>query len=226
MEPQAKAERVILLHAAVVGSSSLNLFGRRLSALGFEVLIPPYPNRRLDVEGCARHLLPLWRKLASQAAPAYVHLAGHSLGGLVARKLISLHQPANLGRLVTLGTPHLGSPLADFFRRFAFYHKLFGPVGEDLTTGRDIGELCPWPPPCPTGLIAGCLDFGPGTWLLPLASDGTVTRSSAQPYGGHDYALVPATHTTIPFLKRSAALTAAFFRTGSFAAAQGSSCHI
>ncbi len=213
--PPAAAETVVLLHAAVVGPWSLALFAHRLGRLGFTVHTPGYPNRRLDIPGCAEHLLPLWTRLAEEA-PGPVHLAGHSMGGLVARRLVRLHQPPNLGRLVTMGTPHLGSPLADRGQRRTFYRRLFGPAGADLTTDHPLDWLAPWPPPCDIGLIAGSLPIGPGTFRLPWLSDGTVTRASAQPPGGDDYALVPATHTTIPYLWKTARLTADFFRTGRF----------
>ena len=206
---------IILLHAAVVNHLSLKLFGRRLTDLGFRVVIPPYPNRRLPITDCADWLLPLWRSV-SDSAEAAVHLAGHSMGGLVARRLIHLYQPPNLGRLVTMGTPHLGSPLANILRKYGFFHKLFGPAGENMVTGQAIDDLCPWPPPCETGLIAGTIPIGPGTLIMPCDSDGTVTHISSQPAGASDYARVPASHTTIPYIRRTALLTANFLRTGRF----------
>lgn len=208
-------ETVLLLHAAVVGRSSLSLLARRLRGLGFRAYNPAYPNRRLDVAACAESLVPTL-KLLEQSAQGPIHLVGHSMGGLVARRLLHLHQPANLGRLVTLGTPHLGSPLADLLHRRGFYQKLFGPAGQDLTSGRDLDWPAPWPPPYPIGLLAGHIPIGPGTFILPWNSDGTVTRGSSQPPGGSDYVLVPATHTTLPYLKRTARLVASFLRTGSF----------
>lgn len=211
----AAPETVILLHAAVVNRASLALFGRRLARLGFAVHNLAYPNRRLDIFGCAEYLRPIFESLA-EAAPGPVHLAGHSMGGLVARRLLYLHQPENFRRLVTLGSPHLGSPLADIFHKFNFYKKLFGPAGQDLVTGRPIDWLSPWPPPYPIGLIAGSIPIGPGTFSLRHPSDGTVRLVSAQPYGGAAYATVPATHTTIPYLKKTARLCAAFFRSGVF----------
>ncbi len=216
MSPDFPAPTAVLLHAAVVGRGTLALFGRRLAALGFRVHIPGYPNRRLDLAGCAEHLAPILARLADEAAPAPTHLVGHSLGGLVARRLLHLHCPANFGRLVTLGTPHLGSPLADRFHRRAWFQKLFGPVGRELTTGRPIDWAAPWPPPYDIGLLAGTIPVGPGTLTLTWISDGTVSRASSQPWGGTDYARVPATHTTIPMLKKTARLTANFLTTGRF----------
>ena len=206
---------IFLVHAAVVQRSSLALFARRLRSLGFEVHNQSYPNRRLDVAGCAEYLRPGLIHL-SETSPGPVHLVGHSLGGLVIRRLLDLHQPSNLGRVVTLGTPHRGSRLADLLHRRWFYRKLFGPAGQDLTSDRPLDWVGPWPPPYPIGLVAGSLPIGPGTGLLPWTSDGTVARESAQPPGGTDYALVPATHTTLPFLKITARLTASFLRNGRF----------
>jgi triacylglycerol lipase len=61
------------------------------------------------------------RRLGEQIAAAFpgepVHLIGHSMGGLDARYLLA--DPAWLGRissLTTIGTPHLGSALADCAR--------------------------------------------------------------------------------------------------------------
>lgn len=208
-------DTVILLHAAVVNKSSLALFARRLKKLGFRVHNLPYPNRKLDIFGCAEFLLPIFQSLA-QSVPARLHMAGHSMGGLVARRLLYLHQPEKFSRLVTLGSPHLGSPLADLLHNYGFYKKLFGPAGQDLVTGRPIDWLAPWPPSYEIGLIAGSVPIGPGSFHLLHPSDGTVRQVSAQPHGGSGYALVPATHTTIPYLKKTARLTAAFFRSGHF----------
>lgn len=216
MENDCK-DTAVLLHAAVVNRSSLALFARRLRKLGFIVHNLPYPNRRLDVFGCAEHLQPIFKNLA-EAAPGKVHLAAHSLGGLVARRLLHLHLPDNFGRLATMGTPHLGSPLADMLHNYGFYRKLFGPAGQDLLTARPIDWLAPWPPPYEIGLIAGSIPIGPGTFHLIHPSDGTVRKVSAQPYGASAYATVPATHTTIPYLNKTARLVAAFFKSGQFEA--------
>ncbi len=207
-------ETVILIHAAVVGHQSLALLGRRLVRLGFRVHNLPYPNRKLDVRGCAEFLEPSFQRIAGESLK--IHLVGHSMGGLVARRLLYLHQPANFGRLVTLGTPHRGSPLADYLHHWPFYQKLFGPAGQDLTTKHPLDRLAPWPPPYDIGLVAGYIPLGPGTLFMTWASDGTVAHISSQPPGGTDYLRVPATHTTIPFLKRTARLTGGFLKTGRF----------
>ncbi|MDR1611983.1 MAG: alpha/beta hydrolase [Planctomycetota bacterium] len=211
----AGREHVVLLHAAVVGKWSLARFGKRLEKLGFAIHNPGYPNRRLNLPDCALHLLPEWERIAA-STPDRIHLVGHSMGGLIARRLVHLHQPRNLGRMVTLGTPHRGSPLADRLHDWKAFQWLFGPAGQDLVTGRELDWPAPWPPPCEIGLVAGSVPFGPGTLTLKRPNDGTVAEESSLPPGGTDRARVPATHTTIPYHPRTARLAAAFLRTGSF----------
>jgi len=214
-------ETVVLLHAAVVSHHSLFLLARRLRKRGFRVFNLDYPNRRFGVLDCADSLYPVFRDLSARIA-GRVHIVGHSMGGLVARQLLQMYQPPNFGRLVTLGTPHCGSRLADVFQDWFFYEKLFGPAGDDLVTNRRLNWVGTWPPPYEIGLIAGTVPLGPGIFLLRHPCDGTVARGSAQPSGGTDYATVRATHTTIPFLKKTADLTARFLRTGRFNGQAGS----
>lgn len=217
-------DTVVLLHAAVVSHRSLFVLARRLKNRGFRIFNLDYPNRKLGVLDCADSLYPMFRDLSvvSARAGGRIHIVGHSMGGLVARHLLQMYQPPNFGRLVTLGTPHRGSRLADVLQDWFIYEKLFGPAGDDLVTNQRLNWVGPWPPPYEIGLIAGTVPIGPGLFLLRHPSDGTVARGSAQPPGGTDYATVRATHTLIPFLKKTADLTARFFRTGRFNGQAGS----
>src|SRR5262249_51798438 len=77
------------------------------------------------------------RKLGERSEAAFgdepVHIIAHSMGGLDARVLLS--DPAWSGRilsLTTIGTPHLGSPLADFAKvRAGRIYRLLEAVGLD-----------------------------------------------------------------------------------------------
>jgi triacylglycerol lipase len=77
------------------------------------------------------------RRLGEQVAAAFpdepVHLIGHSMGGLDARLLAS--DPAWAGRvlsLTTIGTPHLGSSIADFAQlRAGRIYRLLAKLGID-----------------------------------------------------------------------------------------------
>ncbi|VVM84195.1 hypothetical protein PS647_02479 [Pseudomonas fluorescens] len=73
---------------------------------------------RQDNFHTAQKLAELLEKLHSQEPGARVTLVGHSMGGLVSRLLLEQtqyqQQPwfASITQLITLGTPHLGAPLA------------------------------------------------------------------------------------------------------------------
>jgi hypothetical protein len=112
------------------------------------VLILGYPSFRDDFETEAARLAARLRQLVPPRAP--VCFLGHSLGGLMTRRLAA--EPDFLGRtrcLVTLGTPHQGSALA----RLAV-----GKLGRALT---------------PESKLFGCLNAlpdPPGARLVALAS--------------------------------------------------------
>ena len=83
----------------------------RLQAAGNRVLAPQVP----PIAGVELRAQQLARKIDAAFPGAAVHLVGHSMGGLDARLLAS--DPAWRGRILsvtTIGTPHLGSALAEF----------------------------------------------------------------------------------------------------------------
>ena len=72
------------------------------------------------------------------AGTSQVDIVGHSMGGLVARNYISANAAtaAKVRRLITLGTPYLGSPK---FLKALMYGDQFGP--SFLGLGLDPGEV-------------------------------------------------------------------------------------
>ncbi len=76
-----------------------------------------------------------------------VHLIGHSLGGLIARALPHLVKETNFLSVVSLATPHRGSPLAEWIRLLPQYrpmiHRAFlllnYRIEEKLATFHDLG---------------------------------------------------------------------------------------
>jgi triacylglycerol lipase len=81
-----------------------------MAGVGAPFLIPGLP-RAASVRERAEALA---RVLAGSAAPAFV-LVGHSMGGLDSRFVAARLDPGRrVKAVVTLGTPHRGSPLADW----------------------------------------------------------------------------------------------------------------
>jgi triacylglycerol lipase len=82
-----------------------------LRAAGNRVLVTKVP----PIAGIAMRAQRLGEQIAATFPDEPVHLIGHSMGGLDARMLLS--DPAWARRvlsLTTIGTPHLGSSIADF----------------------------------------------------------------------------------------------------------------
>lgn len=57
---------------------------------------------------------------ANYGLKPHFHIIGHSMGGLVARRYI-YDNPNTVANLVTLGTPHHGSPLANFYKWLSYF---------------------------------------------------------------------------------------------------------
>ena len=94
--------------------------------------VPPFASITVRATELTRALRAL--------GPGRTHLVAHSMGGLDARfALAHLGLQENVSSLVTVGTPHRGTPIADassrLFRGSQFFQKKLGSV-LDLTTAR------------------------------------------------------------------------------------------
>jgi triacylglycerol lipase len=154
----------------------------RLERLGVTVLAP----RLSPTAGVETRAAELAAFVKREVGSSPVHLIGHSLGGLDARQAVThLGLPATT--VTTVGTPHRGSPVADWVAR------LLGGDGavHDLTTaacGR-FNERTPDAPGVRYFSVAGVI--GPGWltagWAVPSRlvqraegpNDGVVSVASA-----------------------------------------------
>ena len=187
---------------------------RAIAGAGFETLNLGYPSRTAPIETLA--------DIALEKAAAFLpgareplHVVGHSLGGLLARAMIRAAPTLNPGRVVTLGTPHAGSEIADLLVGTWPYRRLFGPAGAQLTT-RPV-----WRPERVTfclGAIAGDRAFDPlSWWLIPGPNDGKVSAVRAGIDGMTDRITLHAAHTLMPRNRTVIAQTIHFLRNGCFA---------
>jgi pimeloyl-ACP methyl ester carboxylesterase len=111
---------VILLHGFGTSSAVTAPLARYLKReLGRPVIRVPLGGRLPihlgDVRESAARVLAEIERHAAEAGFAYVDVVGHSLGGLVATYLLkALDRGRRVRRVVTLGTPHRGTPAALF----------------------------------------------------------------------------------------------------------------
>jgi triacylglycerol lipase len=142
---------IVLVHGASmygsklkIGFLSLGDYWRRLPAFlsssGTEVKVPYLPDAGID--GRAKALQEFLEK---EAKGRKVNIIAHSLGGLDARYLVSVLRSDLVASITTVGTPHHGTPLADWvewqIRKRSFWYWFFRITGHDLTLRRFLPEM-------------------------------------------------------------------------------------
>ncbi|KQP41816.1 hypothetical protein ASF34_08710 [Methylobacterium sp. Leaf106] len=216
------AEGIVLLHGIARRSASLGRMERAFRAEGYRTLNLDYPGRKATIQTIVEGAAPQVTAFASGLRR--LHFVTHSMGGLVARGIITRYRPANLGRVVMLGPPNGGSEVADFLHRMRPYRLFFGPAGAQLTTHRSedlttlLGEV-----DFPLGVIAA----DRSVWLiesfliLPRPNDGRVSVARTRVTGMSDHLTLHTTHDLV--ILNRAAITASirFIRHGRFRDAPG-----
>jgi triacylglycerol lipase len=172
--------------------------------------------------GIARRAAKLGERIRAAFPDEPVHIIGHSMGGLDARQL--LNDPSWQGRvlsLTTIGTPHLGSTLAEAARfRLGGVYRLLESAGLDHRGFHDITpraariwhEATPTPERVACFSIAGdpvlkdvCWPIRPLHGLMERwegPNDGLVSVASAEAFG------TPLTACPVDHLRQMNWLTA------------------
>ena len=209
---------VVLLHGLGRTGLSLRTIAAALRKAGYPTLSPWYGLRRSMPEIIAL----LQPRIAAFAAahPGPLHIVTHSLGGLVARAIITAHRPDTLGRVVMLAPPHGGSELADFVTGIGLGTVILGRVGGHLRTARaDSHEAELGSVDFDCGIIAGDRTFDPilAPLLLPVPNDGKVSVAATKIAGMRDHLVLPVQHTRMVQDAAVIAQIKAYLATGAFA---------
>lgn len=221
----AVSEAVVLLHGLLRTSASMRVMERALITSGYRTLNLDYDSRRKSLEALSEEIRPAIEVFCAERSEQ-VHFVTHSMGGLLARVYLARHRPPRLGRVVMLGPPNDGSPLADLLHRSAMFRMVFGPAGQQLTTRyaailRDICGLADFE----VGIIAGTRSANilSSGLVFHEPNDGKVAVRSTRLDGMADHITIPATHA---FMMRNHAVvsaTLAFLRNGNFASERAGS---
>ncbi|KAF0219586.1 MAG: hypothetical protein FD174_1841 [Geobacteraceae bacterium] len=202
----APPETVILVHGLWMTGMELRWLGRRLKRCGFAVRYFRYPSWR----GCFTDAALRLSEAVARADGERVHLAGHSLGGMVIAKMLELAPTHKIHRIALLGSPIRGNAVAGSLARYGVGRFILGPVARE-----GIIEKRPsWPAGRELLVVAGTLPLGFGVFFgLSFPHDGTVAMAETEVPGAQTL-LVRASHMGMLISSRLAAGLCAFFRTG------------
>lgn len=190
----------------------LSLLRLRLRRCGYHVLIFSYPSMRNTLsENAAR----LSRFVASVAAPG-IHLAGHSMGGLVILQMLHEHSPSpRIRRIVLLGTPYHGGHAASALAQSAPGRWMLGrSMLQWLNQGKPgLADQIE------TGVIAGSRNLGIGHLVvqLPRPNDSVVAVEETRVPGAQDHIVLRVSHSGMLISSGVAKQICAFLKTGRFA---------
>jgi hypothetical protein len=204
---------VVIVHGLYMHGLAMLPLQRRLGACGFHCRQFSYPSLRLTVAQNAARLAQI---LCGIDTPV-VHFLCHSLGGLVVRAMLVQSSWQRPGRVLTLGTPHLGS----FVAKRLGASSVFGPiVGNSLVHGLD-GDLPPWPDEREVATIAGDKAVGMGRLVpgLPKPNDGTVALAETDLGPGFPRVVLPVSHTSMLFSRSVASYACCYLESGRFPSA-------
>lgn len=213
--PPLSGKAVILIHGIIRSSKAMSRLEEELTDAGYIVVALDYPSTRVPIADAAAYLREV---IASLDGVEQIDFVVHSLGGLVVRSYLqqTAEQPdPRLQRLVMLGTPHRGSPLADFAQENLALRALLGPAGGQLVA-TDNGLLATLPTPrlefaCIAGARGDAQGFNP---FIPGDDDGVVAVDSALLPGAADSLQLPVLHSLLPFDERVISAVRRFLETG------------
>lgn len=218
-------EGAILIHGMGLKAqgASMRPLAARLRRAGYQAVCLDYPAYKLSMEEAVSVLTPRVRAAASRFSRC--HLIGHSLGGVLAVRMADVVPEDRRGRVVQLGSPNLGSPLAALAGRVPTVRRVLGPVLEELAVTRDPAAVRA-ANKAEVGAVAGVTSWGPAAYVprrfapdlvggFAEDSDGKVAVSSALAIAD-EAAVLPIGHAFLPTSRRVADCVAQYLSTGCF----------
>ena len=192
------------------------LIKRRLeSEYGMRALLFSYPSVRGTLDDNAAALAEFLQREGAAGA----HIVGHSLGGVVALRMLANHADAPPGRVVCLGSPLTGSRSANFLSRQDWAEPI---LGLSLSKGVVDEPASSWSSEVcaarDVGVIAGNASIGLAQFVAEFEedNDGTVAVSETQLAGARDHLIMPVSRNGMLLSSSVVDQAAAFLRRGEF----------
>ena len=188
----------------------MQLLASRLRTRGWPTQVFSYPTVKRDLKRSAAKL----QRIIINSRYCTVHIAAHSLGGLLSLFALQTMAGDKVKRVVLLGTPLAGSKVAQRLTELPLLQHSLGHSAEWLLRG--CQKL---PGDTSIGMLAGSRSVGLGRLIRPTAepNDGTVMVSETRRPELQDHLVTATSHTGMLFSRQLAAQTDHFFRQGRFA---------
>ncbi|MBY5353920.1 alpha/beta hydrolase [Rhizobium leguminosarum] len=212
-------DTVLLFHGIARTKKSMAKLAGFLSAHGYRVVNVGYPSTKFSISDLVDIIRPEIDGAAKEAGDGRVHFVGYSMGGLIVRAFLRNYRPANLGRVVMVGTPNSGSQIADFLKNWPLFRKVYGPAGQQLITDQTAMTELFGTVDYELGIIAGNRTIDPVSSLiigLRVPNDGKVSVESTRLDGASAHIVIPANHTFLPVNKTMWSETLSFLQDGRF----------
>ncbi len=209
-------DTVICVHGFWSHGAGMYLIKRRLeNEYGMRALLFSYPSVRGTLDENAAALATFIENEGMSGA----HIVGHSLGGVVALRMLANHADAPPGRVVCLGSPLTGSRAANFLDTQDWAEPI---IGHSLPKGVIHEPASGWAQDvCATrevGVIAGNASIGLAQFVAEFEedNDGTVAVSETQLQGVRDHLVMSVSHNGMLLSGRVVDQAAAFLKRGEF----------
>ncbi|MBT8090468.1 MAG: alpha/beta hydrolase [Gammaproteobacteria bacterium] len=209
-------DTVVCVHGFWSHGTGMYLIKRRLEKeFGFRARLFSYRSVRgtLDENAAA-----LARFIHEQEADG-VHIIGHSLGGVIALRMLANDPGALPGRVVCLGSPLTGSRAADFLGEQVWAEEI---IGRSLPDGVIHRAANDWASHVfeqrEIGVIAGNVPLGFGRLFANFRedNDGTIAVSETRFEGATDHLVMPVSHKGMLVSSDVADQAASFLKRGEF----------
>ena len=215
--PDARGEidTVVCLHGYAWPGPATYLIKRRLEAEhGLRALMFSYPSLTRSIDENAESLAEFLDSRGLQR----VHFLGHSLGGIVALRMLAAMPDTAHGRLVCLGSPLSGSRAAEAIHYLDFADLITASLKAcviDATANDWGGSVCDRHE---VGVIAGTVAAGFGRFVgrLKEANDGTIAVSETHLEGARDRLEMEVSHNRLLTSPAVIDQAAAFLTRGRF----------
>jgi esterase/lipase len=216
-KPNKEMETVVVLHGIARTNKQTHLISKRIADAGYEVYNINYPSTEYTIEELVEYLHNEFQNYKITEKPK-VNIVAHSMGGLLTRAYLKKYSMKNLNRIVMISTPNHGSEVADFFKDWKIYTKIFGPAGQQLgTNDKEVQKLFSSLKNYEVSVIAGGRSMNPiFSAMLDGQDDGTVSVESTKLEGMKDHIIVPNLHGIQVYSKLDAELAISFLDNGKF----------